>query len=356
MLRVGENLWRNQSSGVYYALFKRSGKQIRRTLKTGDRSLAKRRLDELRGKVEGLKVGLKDIPFREMANKWLASLQGGTLKPKTYGRKVTAVNVLLPYFGSLSTRAITPSHCDQWKARRGVKVAARTYNIERETLRAILAYAQRDGLILENPARFLPRHRQERTQLRIPTRQEFTRLVEELEKIKGYTTETVKFVQFIAYSGCRLAEAVGMTWGDIKFEAKSFVVTGGEGGTKSHEARTVPLFPSLESLLLEMKAALGRNPRPSERLFSIANAKTAMKSACRRAGLPRFLHHSLRHFFCSNAIEAGIDFKAIAAWLGHHDGGVLVARTYGHLRDEHSAAMAQRMTFRAGGGPFLGSS
>ena len=70
-------------------------------------------------------------------------------------------------------------------------------------------------------------------------------------------------------------------------------------------------------------------------------------SACRRAGLPRFGHHALRHFFCSNAIEAGVDFKAIGGWLGHKDGGVLAAKTYGHLRNEHSAAMAQRMTFDA---------
>ena len=58
-------------------------------------------------------------------------------------------------------------------------------------------------------------------------------------------------------------------------------------------------------------------------------------------------HHTFRHFFASNAIEQGIDFKVIAEWLGHADGGVLVARTYGHLRAEHSAAMAKRMTFDA---------
>jgi site-specific recombinase XerD len=72
----------------------------------------------------------------------------------------------------------------------------------------------------------------------------------------------------------------------------------------------------------------------SDQLFSIQTAKTALTSACRNAGLPRFTHHHLRHFFCSNAIEAGIDFKTIAGWLGHKDGGLLVAKTYGHLRDE----------------------
>ena len=53
----------------------------------------------------------------------------------------------------------------------------------------------------------------------------------------------------------------------------------------------------------------------------------------------------MRHFFVSNAIEAGVDFATIAAWVGHKDGGVLVAKTYGHLRQSHSAAMAERMSF-----------
>ena len=44
------------------------------------------------------------------------------------------------------------------------------------------------------------------------------------------------------------------------------------------------------------------------------------------------------------AIEKGVDFKTIAAWVGHKDGGVLVAQTYGHLRDTHSKEMAKLMT------------
>ncbi len=55
----------------------------------------------------------------------------------------------------------------------------------------------------------------------------------------------------------------------------------------------------------------------------------------------------MRHYFVSNAIEAGVDFKVIAGWVGHKDGGVLVAKTYGHLRDAHSFEMAKRMTFTA---------
>ena len=70
-----------------------------------------------------------------------------------------------------------------------------------------------------------------------------------------------------------------------------------------------------------------------------------MRNSGRKANLPIFTHHDMRHYFCSNAIEAGIDFKVIAGWLGHKDGGILVAKTYGHLRDAHSFEMAKRMTF-----------
>jgi integrase len=78
---------------------------------------------------------------------------------------------------------------------------------------------------------------------------------------------------------------------------------------------------------------------------AVFSAKKSIESACRRLKLPKFTHHHFRHFFCSNAIEKGVDFKVIAAWLGHKDGGILVATTYGHLRAEHSAEMALRMTF-----------
>lgn len=345
MSRVGENLWRNQSSGIYYALLKRSGKQIRRSLKTSDRSLAKRRLDDLQGKVDGLRVGAKDLAFRDLAAKWLESLKGGALKPNALQRRVTSVNGLLPYFGALSLRSITPAHCDAWKVKRGPTVKGSTFNIDRETLRMIFAYALRDGLILDSPARFIPRRKAERVALVIPSRAQFGKLVEHLCASRYKNLPAVEFVQFLAYSGCRLGEAVGMVWGDVNFEGKSFVVTGGEAGTKNHEARHVPLFPPLAKLLLDMRAKLKNPPAASERIFPRENSRTALANACRSAGLPHFTHHSLRHFFCSNAIESGIDFKVIAGWVGHKDGGILVAKTYGHLRDEHSAAMAERMTF-----------
>jgi hypothetical protein len=49
--KVIENLYRLESSGGYYALIKKSGKQFRRSLKTKDRKLAERRLKELKRQI-----------------------------------------------------------------------------------------------------------------------------------------------------------------------------------------------------------------------------------------------------------------------------------------------------------------
>src|SRR5712691_1023379 len=63
---AGENLYRNQSSGIYYALFKRDGKQIRRSLKTADKELARRKLSDMREQVQRLSGDdAKTLPFAE---------------------------------------------------------------------------------------------------------------------------------------------------------------------------------------------------------------------------------------------------------------------------------------------------
>ena len=71
-VRVGENLYRVKETGGYYALVKRNRKQIRRSLKTTDKALAKRRLNVLLQKVDKLRVDPKisNITFLEYSQRW----------------------------------------------------------------------------------------------------------------------------------------------------------------------------------------------------------------------------------------------------------------------------------------------
>ena len=61
--------------------------------------------------------------------------------------------------------------------------------------------------------------------------------------------------------------------------------------------------------------------------------------------LPWVGFHDLRHYFVSMAVMSSIDFRTIAEWLGHQDGGMLVGKVYGHLLPEHRKRMAERLVF-----------
>lgn len=345
--KVAQNLYRLDSSGTYYALFKRSGKQIRRSLKTTDPALARRRLGELRTKVARLNTikGASKITFALLAKRWLDSHRVH-LKERTIASLTSSLNGLLPYFGSVPIRNVSSQHCEAWLTGRGKKISPATYKHERRVLLTVLDYAMRDGLLLDNPARSsVPIRKIPKSKIVIPTQEQFNKLVETLQRADVRAKPAADLVELLGYTGMRLGEAVNLTWGDVDWERKTFTVTGGERLTKNSEARVVPMFPAMRELLERIRGDSA--PLPADRIIPIENAKRAITTACLKANLPNFLHHKLRHYFCSNAIEAGIDFKAIAGWVGHKDGGFLVAKTYGHLRDAHSAEMAKRMTFSA---------
>jgi len=340
-------LYQAMPSGIYYGIFSRAQRQVKQRLRTTDKELARRRLEDVRQKVARLNTKeSRDLTFADLADRWLATI-GGRLKPSSKLRRESAVKQLKQCFVNI-VRAISTTAVKDWAARRTMTAAARTFNIELETLNLILDFAVAEGVILDNPARIVRRQKQPKANIVIPSKEQFRTLIAAMRQpVTRDAAASADLTEGMAYSGMRLGEITELRWGDVNFKLHCFTVTGGELGTKNHEARTLPMFPAFEELLTTMKDRLANQPAPEDKVFAIGNARKAIETACRHSKFAHFCNHTFRHFFCSNAIEAGIDFKVIAGWLGHKDGGILVARTYGHLRDEHSAAMAKRMTFSA---------
>lgn len=343
--RVGECLYRNQNK-TYFALIKVSGKQIKRSLKTDDMPLAKRRLSELRAKTDRLHgSGKRNVRFEEFADNWLESIKSD-MKPKSWDRRRVALVGLRPFFKGALMKSVGYSQIDEWRRRRGGNLSPRSHNIELETLKIIFRSACERGILLDNYADKFKRRKQANKAPEIPSRQDFLKLVAGLRAApKAVASGAADMVEFLAYSGMRVGEAREVKVSDINFEKRTLLVTGGELGTKNNEQRSIPLFPDLRELFERMFKA-NPNRKPNSRLFPILSPRGAMRNASERMGLSDFTVHSLRHFFASNAIEQGANFKVIAGWLGHHDGGVLVAKTYGHLRPEFSAEEAERMSLR----------
>ena len=116
--RVSENLYKVIETGGYYALVKRGSKQIRRSLKTTDKALAKRRLSELKQKASKLRTGKEhaSITFEQYSERWIKAKEA-SLKSKTIGRMKDCLNGIKPYLGNNLIRNITYQDCERWLIR-----------------------------------------------------------------------------------------------------------------------------------------------------------------------------------------------------------------------------------------------
>jgi integrase len=80
-------------------------------------------------------------------------------------------------------------------------------------------------------------------------------------------------------------------------------------------------------------------------VLRVRECQKAMDRAAKVVGMKRITHHDLRHLFATRCIESGVDIPTVSRWLGHKDGGALAMKVYGHLRDQHSVNMAQKVVF-----------
>src|SRR5881392_4456128 len=83
--KVGECLYRYSSNGVYYARIKSGGKEIRRSLETTDRELAKRELARFKDEQRQIDRSQGKLTLAELCDRFLKTIQHQ--KPKTVERK-----------------------------------------------------------------------------------------------------------------------------------------------------------------------------------------------------------------------------------------------------------------------------
>ena len=128
-------MYRLESSSGYYGLFKRGGKQIRRSLKTTDAALARRRLAAVREKVARLNQtkGSSRITFAELADRWLTNARV-SLKESSASRLAVCLKGLKPYFCGMTVRNVTHRQWEAWANKRGKSISASSYKHERRVI------------------------------------------------------------------------------------------------------------------------------------------------------------------------------------------------------------------------------
>lgn len=353
------NLIRYVPSGTYFARMKIKGKLIRRSLKTKTLSVAKLRLTDLE-KEERKKATrsqallLGKMTFADVVaaykqqRKHDPNLKPGTVEYDDY--RIKALLESWPGLEMMDVSKITDSDCKAWSEKNSNEASSSSHNHTVGILRRIFKIAIEAGARYDNPALaaiWVKEHTSK--QIRLPESGQFEMLVKEIENSgSGFAKPSAELVQFLAYGGFRKSEAANITWADCDFKRGKIILRGdpvtGLKRRRAGEFREVPMIPEMQTLLEQM-----RGKRPSEpetkKVMRVFECKKSITSACKKLAIPRFTHHDLRHLFATRCIDSGVDIPTVSRWLGHKDGGALAMKTYGHLRDEHSTKMAQKVVF-----------
>ena len=361
------NLWRYVSSGTYLARIRVKGKLVRRSLKTSALSVAKMRLldlerEERRKAEHGRLVTKAKLLFQDA----LAALESNGFRPVVprnkkdakalkpaafayYQQRGKALLKSWPGLAKMDIGKVGERDCQAWASRMRKQVSASAFNHTLGLLRNVIDYGIKAGARYDNPARAIMRESESPKPLELPDPTKFNAFVTAIATAGGrFSKAAADLVQFLAFGGFRKGEAEFVRWADCDFERGLITVRGHpDTGLKNRtpgEFRVVPMIPDLRRLLERLKAARP-NAQAADAVMMVNECQKAMDRAAELVGMKRISHHDLRHLFATTCIESGVDIPTVSRWLGHSDGGALAMRTYGHLRDHHSVAMAAKVSF-----------
>jgi integrase len=348
-------LLRDKISRGYYARLYANGKQIWRSLKTDVFSVAQARLAVLIKEQRSVAKASQTVEtgkatVETMADAYLEGVRLDTnIKKSTVEYHEKNVSYILKSWPELRTakpKDVSEADCDAWAHLYAQRYSPTRYNNSIDSLRSVFNEAIKAGMIFRNPAASLSKRAVTRKHLELPSTEEFSQIVKTVRDAGAWCSmQCGDLIEFLAYSGCRIGEAEHVRWLDV--EESSIWIHGGSEGTKNRERRQVPIIPPMRTLLddLRMKPRYCRNDSRQGYVLPVRECQKAIDSACATLSIKRFTHHDLRHLFATRCIESGVDIPTVSRWLGHKDGGALAMRTYGHLRDEHSQAMAAKVSF-----------
>jgi integrase len=335
--RVGESLYRYSSNRVYYARIKVDGKEIKRSLGTTDRTLARRNLAALKDELRQIDRSQERITLEELADRFLGTIRHQ--RPKTVERKTFIVGRVKSHWptGKLTQVAkIKPSDVDLWLSRYDFGSASR--NLFISCVKEMFELAVRDRIIAVSPAMHLRSAKREKPIRLTPSYEQFKAIVADVraQPFNADAQDSADFLEFLGLAGLGQAEAGSLRRCDIDFDAGQLI-------TFRHKTSTgfaVPIFPQLRPLL----ERLCEGKSNGDAIFTIRDAKKALAGACRRLGYPAFSQRSLRRMFITRALERTMNVKVIAEWQGHKDGGKLILDTYSHVNRAHSQRLAALMS------------
>jgi len=118
------------------------------------------------------------------------------------------------------------------------------------------------------------------------------------------------------HAGLRRGEVFGLNCSDIDMlKGRVRIARSYDGPTKTGKTRYVPMSTELVRVMTATRNLLFRPG--TERIFEVFDPNPVLRRLCYSSSLPELHFHSLRHTFCTIALEKGVSPRQVAAWAGH---------------------------------------
>jgi integrase len=282
----------------------------------------------------------------------------GKKRKGTIEKETTSLNHWKEKFGSLEVAAFTFGHVHQfasWRKEKkinGRQVSGRTIDVDVIVMRHVLHHEVQSGHLFVQPIGKWKKLAGAARVKRLISSQEIQTLRDAALKHLRYDGQNFSdYLGVLAYSGAREKETYRLRWSMNVDWDNHRLNFGLDGLSKFGKQRWVRMNPKLEAHLREMHLRRDQN---CDYLFpsritgeAVKTFKESLRVVKEKTGIKDVTFHMFRHYFASQCVMAGIDYKTIADWLAHADGGVLIGKVYGHLNNEHVEKMAEKLKFAA---------
>jgi integrase len=295
---------------------------------------------------------ISEIPIADVLNVYITDVAPRQARPEKCGERILR---LIDFFGDKNLSEVTGSTCRAYAEWRGSNGGARR---DLQDFQAAINHSAKEGLHRALVRVALPPKGHARQ--RWMTRSEVAKLVwtcwRAREVQEGKTTDKrplrhlVRAILLGVYTGSRPGAVLNASW--RQGPGLSWVDTAnavfhrhadGEAQTTKRQP-TVRLSPRLLAHLRRWKRLDAAQARPQTHVVTfrggkVASLKTALRTACRLAGIDPATMYSLRHSCASWEVAKGRSTRMIADFLGTSE--PMIIAHYGHLSPDYQVEVAE---------------
>lgn len=343
-------------NGKYYAQMRvdqgdGTTKAIRVPLKSETLDAARAEAEERRTEK---KKGELHLPghrpkFSDLVAKYKASAVFLSKKEGTRQNETQSLNRWIAHIGGIRIDWIKTDSISTFHGKRKADgVANRTANLDTTAFNNCMRFAVDQRWITTPPK--LKKLKEDK-----PTRRPLLSR-EQIDSILAHATASKNakqfrlYVRFLVATGAREQEALKIRKGDVDM-VRGVVRIGADGDTKNRDGRDIQFNSALREVMAEIMESLPGDtqwlfpsPQRGQKDIHAKTFRESLKLVREAAKLSWVGFHDFRHYFASACVMAGIDYMTIAKWMGHLDGGILVAKVYGHLNDQHQRTAADKLS------------